>query len=86
MVDKEQILELFEWHCEHAKTIIKEKLYSFDDEGRLNVQSDVYLNDRKMPDGRLPIRFGKITRTFSARWCGLHSLDGLPYEVGVSCV
>jgi len=84
VVDK--TLELFEWHVEHAKTIIKEKLYSFDDEGKLNVQSDVYLNDRKLPNDRLPIRFGKITGTFWARWCGLRRLDGLPYEVGASCV
>jgi len=61
---------------------------TLDDQGRIDVDGNIgYVSDdRKLSsfviDGRLVVRFGKVSGDFICNGLGLISLEGCPYEVG----
>jgi len=56
--------------------------------GSINVDGDVNLkleyehNNPLIKDGKLTVKFNKVSRNFTISYCGLTSLDGCPNEVG----
>ena len=85
MVNEPKILEEFDrWFV--ATRIIEEKLYDFDDEGRLDVYESVVPRLYSFPKNRLPFKFGKIAGDLNLRECGLTTLDGAPYSVSGYCL
>lgn len=51
-------------------------------DGIYDVDGDVHISDKYVRDGKLTVKFGKVTGTFKARGIGLTSLEGCPKEVG----
>ena len=54
-----------------------------EDGKHLNVFGDIYINDKDIHDGKLPIQFGKVDVFFNCSYCtSLTSLEGAPKKVG----
>lgn len=51
-------------------------------DGAYDVDGDVHISDKYVRDGKLTVKFGKVTGTFKACGIGLTSLEGCPREVG----
>lgn len=51
-------------------------------DGTYDVEGDVHISDKYVRDGKLTIKFGKVTGAFHARGIGLTSLEGCPMKVG----
>ena len=50
--------------------------------GTYDVDGDVHISNKYVRDGKLTIKFGKVTGSFKARGIGLTTLEGCPQEVG----
>jgi hypothetical protein len=85
MVDKEKILQELNSYFV-AYSIIEDKKYDFDSQGRLNVYSDIRPSQYRFPNGSLPFAFGKVVGTFNVRDSNLSSLYGCPGEVTGDCL
>lgn len=88
MVDQKKVLALLVKYFDKGREIVKGDYYDFDSEGRLNVELDITYIGRSAPElgeHRLPIRFGRALKSFTARWVNLTSLEGFPYYVGGGC-
>lgn len=51
-------------------------------DGSYDVYGSVILSKKYVRNGKLTVKFGKVTGTFKARGIGLTSLEGCPKEVG----
>ena len=58
--------------------------YRIGADGKVNVNGNVILTRKKMPGGRFPVKFGKVTGTFNCEYTGLTTLEGAPEFVGKS--
>lgn len=56
--------------------------YIINDDGSVDVDDNVIINDNVIIDNKLPIKFGKVTKSFNCSNCKLDTLDGSPYFVG----
>ena len=56
-------------------------------DGSYDVEGDVNLTAEYVSDGKLAVKFGKVTGTFNARGIGLTTLEGLlcARKVGQTC-
>lgn len=55
--------------------------YTINEDGKVDVVGDVFVDASDLVDGHLPFKFGKIEGRFEAEDCGLTSLWGCPDEV-----
>jgi len=85
MVDQKKVLALLVKNFDKGREIVKGDSYDFDSEGRLNVELDLNYVGQEPGEHRLPIRFGRALKSFTARWVNLTSLEGFPYYVGGGC-
>lgn len=88
MVDQKKVLALLVKNFDRGRQIVQGDWYDFDSEGRLNVFMDLTYIGRSAPElgaHQLPIVFGKATKSFSANYQNLTSLEGFPYYVGGGC-
>lgn len=56
--------------------------YTINDDGTIDVDGDVSLDNIGRDSGKLPFKFGKITGGFDCSYNNLDSLEGCPKEVG----
>lgn len=50
-------------------------------DGIYDVDGDVHISDKYVRDGKLTVKFGKVTGTFKARGIGLTALDCCPKKI-----
>lgn len=56
-------------------------MYDIQADGTVDVQENVYIFNDHLVNGRLPIKFGKVTGVFCTSDCDIISLEGAPHTV-----
>jgi len=93
VVDEQEVLERLVNYFVQGQQLVKDKRYSFDNQGRLNIKGSLdampgllsIYGGVGFPDGKLPIRFGTVSHNFDVGGCRLTTLEGCPTYVGLLC-
>ena len=93
VVDEQQVLNTFVKYFAEANIVMGRQQWSFDNQGRLNIKGHVTVRKEYtvaqggtgLPNGRLPLRFGRVHGDFNVSGCELTTLKGCPLHVGGLC-